>query len=78
LEGVLAGIVLVVSRALVRHVSEYVPFGPRRKPENDRLVTDARRRSSMPKTKKLNAREAGLFASPANKTVKMSAPHSVT
>jgi hypothetical protein len=30
-EGVLAGVMLVVFRALVRHVSEYAPFGPGRK-----------------------------------------------
>ncbi len=40
LEGVLAGVMLVVFRALVRHVSEYAPSGPGRKPENGRLSSN--------------------------------------
>ena len=40
LEGVLAGVMLVVFRALVRHVSEYAPFGLGRKPENGRLSSN--------------------------------------
>jgi hypothetical protein len=34
LEGLLAGVMLVVFRALVRHVSEYAPSDLGRKPEN--------------------------------------------
>ena len=41
LEGVLAGVMLVVFRALVRHVSEYAPFRPGRKPENGRLSSNS-------------------------------------
>ena len=40
LEGLLAGVMLVVFRALVRHVSEYAPSGPGRKPENGRLSSN--------------------------------------
>ena len=39
-EGVLAGVMLVVFRALVRHVSEYASFGLGRKPEDGRLSSN--------------------------------------